>query len=88
MTRPFDLIIFDCDGVLMDSEVVSARVVADDMTEHGIPITPEQAMERFAGVSLRNMKPVIEAERGAELPADWNDRMVEKIAVAMAEEVT
>ena len=88
MTGPFDLIIFDCDGVLMDSEIVSARVVAADMTEHGIPTTPEQAMERFVGTSLVVMQPIIEAERGAALPAGWGDRMVEKIAEAMAREVT
>lgn len=88
MIRPFDLIVFDCDGVLMDSEIVSARVVAEDMTEHGIPTTPEQAMARFAGVSLRTMKPIIEAERGAELPSGWGERMVAKIAAAMAREVT
>lgn len=88
MTGPFDLIVFDCDGVLMDSEIVSARVVAEDMTAHGIPTTPEQAQRRFAGVSLRTMKPIIEAERGAALPADWGDRMVAKIAEAMAREVT
>ncbi len=88
MSHRFDLVIFDCDGVLMDSEIVSARVVAADMTEHGLPTTPEQAMTRFVGTSLRAMKPMIEAERGAPLPADWNDRMVDKITVAMAAEVT
>jgi beta-phosphoglucomutase-like phosphatase (HAD superfamily) len=87
MTRNFDLVIFDCDGVLMDSEIVSARVVAEDMTEHGIPTTPEAAMERFVGMSLKNMKPIIETERGAALPDDWNARMVTKIAEAMARDV-
>jgi len=88
MKRNFDLVIFDCDGVLMDSEIVSARVVAEDMTEHGVPITPEAAMARFVGMSLKHMKPLIEAERGAPLPADWNARMIEKIAIAMARDVT
>lgn len=88
MTQSFDLIIFDCDGVLMDSEIVSARVVARNMTEHGIPTTPETAMDRFVGTSLRNMKPAIEAESGVRLPDDWAARMVEKIAEAMEAEVT
>lgn len=88
MKRNFDLVIFDCDGVLMDSEKVSARVVAADMTEHGVPITPEAAMARFVGMSLKHMKPLIEAERGAPLPADWNARMIQKIALAMSHEVT
>ncbi len=88
MSRNFDLVIFDCDGVLMDSEIVSARVVAADMTAHGLPTTPDVAMARFVGTSLRNMKPIIEAERGAPLPDDWNDRMVTKIAEAMAADVS
>lgn len=88
MNARYGLVIFDCDGVLMDSEIVSAAVVAADMTEHGVATTPAEAMARFAGVSLRHMKPVIEAERGAPLPADWNRRMVEKIADAMALHVT
>jgi beta-phosphoglucomutase-like phosphatase (HAD superfamily) len=88
MSRNFDLVIFDCDGVLMDSEIVSARVVADDMTMHGIRTTPAEAMARFVGMSLKNMKPIIEAERGSPLPDDWNARMVTKIAEAMAVGVT
>lgn len=88
MKHPFELVIFDCDGVLMDSEIVSAAVVAADMTEHGLPTTPGEALARFVGVSLRDMKPILEAERGAPLPEDWNARMVGKIAGAMAERVT
>ncbi|MDD2878038.1 MAG: HAD-IA family hydrolase [Acidiphilium sp.] len=88
MNRKFDLVIFDCDGVLMDSEIVSARVVADDLTTHGLPTTPERVMTRFVGMSLRTMKPLIEAERGAALPDEWTARMVAKLAAAMAAEVT
>jgi beta-phosphoglucomutase-like phosphatase (HAD superfamily) len=38
----FDLIIFDCDGVLVDSEVISCRAHAETLTRHGYPITSEQ----------------------------------------------
>lgn len=88
MTKQFDLIIFDCDGVLMDSETVSAGVVSADLTSHGIPITPETAFARFAGVSLRDMKPLVEAESGITLPPDWDNTMIGKIAAAMEHGVT
>ena len=39
MTSKFDLIIFDCDGVLVDSEVISCRVHAEVLTRHGYPIS-------------------------------------------------
>jgi beta-phosphoglucomutase-like phosphatase (HAD superfamily) len=37
-----DLIIFDCDGVLVDSEVISCRAHAETLTRHGYPITSDQ----------------------------------------------
>ena len=58
----FDLIIFDCDGVLVDSEVISCRAHAETLTRHGYPITAEQVLERFLGVSDREARLTIEAE--------------------------
>lgn len=67
----FDLIIFDCDGVLVDSEVISCRAHADALTRHGYPITPEQVLRRFLGVSDREARLMIENETGRELPDDF-----------------
>jgi len=39
-------IIFDCDGVLVDSEVISCRAHAETLTRHGYPITAEQVLHR------------------------------------------
>lgn len=83
MRRAFDLIIFDCDGVLIDSEMVSNTVIAEDLTAHGLPTTPEQALHRFVGTSIRDMRPLIEADLGRPLPADWNTGLVAKIVAAM-----
>jgi HAD superfamily hydrolase (TIGR01509 family) len=66
----FDLIIFDCDGVLVDSEVISCRAHARVLTRHGYPITPEQVLERFLGVSDREARQMVEAEVGRKLPDD------------------
>ena len=67
----FDLIIFDCDGVLVDSEVISCHAHADTLTRHGYPITPEQVLHRFLGVSDREARFMIETETGRELPDEF-----------------
>jgi beta-phosphoglucomutase-like phosphatase (HAD superfamily) len=69
-----DLIIFDCDGVLVDSEVISCRAHAETLTRHGYPITAEQVLERFLGVSDREARQTIETELGRKLPGDLNRR--------------
>jgi HAD superfamily hydrolase (TIGR01509 family) len=67
----FDLVIFDCDGVLVDSEVISCRAHAEMLTRHGYPITSDQVLARFLGVSDREARSIIEAELGRSLPDDF-----------------
>jgi HAD superfamily hydrolase (TIGR01509 family) len=67
----FDLVIFDCDGVLVDSEVISCRAHAETLTRHGYPITAEQVLHRFLGVSDREARLMIESETGWQLPSDF-----------------
>jgi HAD superfamily hydrolase (TIGR01509 family) len=71
----FDLVIFDCDGVLVDSEVISCRAHAETLTRHGYPITADQVLERFLGVSDREARLTIEAETGRQLAADFETEM-------------
>jgi HAD superfamily hydrolase (TIGR01509 family) len=63
-----DLVIFDCDGVLVDSEVISCRAHADTLTRHGYPITPDGVLRRFLGVSDREARQIVETEIGRKLP--------------------
>jgi HAD superfamily hydrolase (TIGR01509 family) len=70
-----DLIIFDCDGVLVDSEVISSHAHAETLTRHGYPITAEQMLVRFLGVSDREARLTIEAELGRSLPGDFEAQM-------------
>jgi len=63
-----DLIVFDCDGVLVDSEIISCRAHADVLTRHGYPITSEQVFDRFLGRSTRQARSEIESELGRSLP--------------------
>jgi len=66
-----NLIIFDCDGVLVDSEVISCRAHAETLTRHGFPITADQVLKRFLGVSDREARQTIEREMGRKLPDDF-----------------
>jgi HAD superfamily hydrolase (TIGR01509 family) len=67
-----DLIIFDCDGVLVDSEVISCRAHAEVLSRHGYPITQEQVFDRFLGRSTRQANIEVEAELGRALPDDFH----------------
>ena len=62
----FDLIIFDCDGVLVDSEIIAAQVESALLTEAGYPISPEEMAERFAGLTWKNI--LLQVERDASIP--------------------
>ena len=71
MNASIDLVIFDCDGVLVDSEVISCRAHSQMLTRHGYPITADQVLDRFLGVSDREARLTIEAELGRKLPDDF-----------------
>jgi beta-phosphoglucomutase-like phosphatase (HAD superfamily) len=74
-----DLVIFDCDGVLVDSEVISCRAHAETLTRHGYPITAEQVLERFLGRSMRQATIEVEAELGRRLPDDFQSQTYAEI---------
>ncbi|WP_323989351.1 HAD-IA family hydrolase [Nguyenibacter sp. L1] len=75
------LVIFDCDGVLVDSEGPSCRVVAQELRRIGLHYDDDAAVHRFAGRALTLIKTEAEAETGRALPDDWvamvQDRLVE-----------
>ena len=70
----FDLVIFDNDGVLIDSEKLAARGNAELLTGLGYPMTAEDYERRFAGLSDRDMVAELRAE-GAVLPDDFIEQM-------------
>ena len=63
--------IFDCDGVLVDSEVISNRVLAAMLTEQGLPTTLPQARREYQGLLLADVLARAEAKLGRSLPVDW-----------------
>ncbi len=66
----FDLIIFDCDGVLVDSEIIAAQVEAKLLTEIGYPIETADLAERFAGMSWKDILLTVEKEASVPIPAN------------------
>ena len=61
-------LIFDCDGVLIDSEILVCRLVSEELTALGYPISVADVIARFAGRPEGEMLAEIEADRGAPLP--------------------
>jgi len=84
---PIELIIFDCDGVLVDSEVISCRTHAEVLTRHGFPITAEQVFERFLGRSTRQANLEIETELGRTLPDEYHEQLQSKLFGAFEAEL-
>jgi HAD superfamily hydrolase (TIGR01509 family) len=72
------LVIFDCDGVLVDSEPISARVMAEMAVELGLKMTADAAIARFTGISLGAVMALLEAELGRPLPPDFRRRLQER----------
>ncbi|WP_043360511.1 HAD family phosphatase [Belnapia sp. F-4-1] len=79
-------VLFDCDGVLADSEGLVNRLVAEAISAQGWRLSAEQARETFLGMALPEMLPVIEARCGA-LPGDWGEALTRRIMAALTEEV-
>jgi beta-phosphoglucomutase-like phosphatase (HAD superfamily) len=65
------LVIFDCDGVLVDSEPISNRVLAEALTAEGLPTTLEQALVEYKGLLLSDIVAHAEAKLGRPLPESW-----------------
>jgi HAD superfamily hydrolase (TIGR01509 family) len=68
------LVIFDCDGVLVDSEPISNEVLAAMITAEGVPMRMAEARRTFQGLMLSEVRAVVEAALGRSLPEDWLKR--------------
>jgi HAD superfamily hydrolase (TIGR01509 family) len=73
------LVIFDCDGVLIDSEIVAARHTANALTTAGFPITADDLIVRFAGLTDEEMFRRLEAESDRRLPEDFAKACAEEV---------
>jgi HAD superfamily hydrolase (TIGR01509 family) len=87
MNTGFDLIIFDCDGVLVDSEIIAAEVESKLLTEAGYPISVEEMGERFAGMTWHNILLQVEREASIPLSATLLDKSEQILDVRLARDV-
>ena len=79
-TAAAKLVIFDCDGVLIDSEIVVCRLASEELTRVGYPITLDQVLERFAGRPEREMMAEITGDRGGcPVPVEYYGRLRHRI---------
>ncbi len=79
---PVELLIFDCDGVLVDSEVIGCRIEADLLTEAGFPITSDEIVREFVGTSNGSMYATLEQRYGRPVAADLSGRLRATILAA------
>jgi HAD superfamily hydrolase (TIGR01509 family) len=81
------LFLFDCDGVLVDSEIIASKVDAELLTGAGYPISAEDVTQRFAGLTFRMIIDIIEGETGRKLPEDLMARQKETLDRRLANEL-
>jgi len=79
--------IFDCDGVLVDSEPPANRVLARAISELGWPMTAEEATQRFKGLSLADCVRIVEERLGAPVPEDFLPQLNERTYEAFRREL-
>lgn len=87
MHMPPDFVVFDCDGVLVDSEPITNRVIRDDLERYGLTMSMDQVMSRFVGGTIKGVMETAR-EMGANLPDSWVDDIYAKIFAALEAEVT
>lgn len=79
-----ELIIFDCDGVLVDSEAMACRVSAECLSEAGFAITTDEVLRRYVGVSLQSMLADVEARHERRLPEQFAALLRARLVEAFA----
>ncbi len=85
---PFDLVIFDCDGVLVDSERLSIEVDRRVLADLGWELSHEQILHRFVGRSAAYFRSEIESFLGEPLRDDWETPYQPWYLAAFADELT
>jgi HAD superfamily hydrolase (TIGR01509 family) len=85
--RRLELVIFDCDGVLVDSELITNRVFAALLAQLGLPVTLEFMFENFVGRSMQHCWDEVAAMLGREVPAHVRHEFQLRTTAALEAEV-
>ncbi len=83
----FEAVLFDCDGVLVDSESITNRVLCTMLNESGWPISTEECLREFIGKTVRSQAALIEARTGKPLTDAWMAAFYERRNAALRAEL-
>lgn len=68
---PFEAVLFDCDGVLVDSEPITNGLLRDMLEEQGWALSPAECMRLFIGKAVKDQRELIERHTGKPLTEEW-----------------
>ena len=78
-----DLVIFDCDGVLIDSEVISARMLIAELQKQGVSVDIAYVARHFLGRSYPTVMATIRKDFGLDLPPSFEDAYRTRLLTAL-----
>jgi HAD superfamily hydrolase (TIGR01509 family) len=78
VTRKFEAVLLDCDGVLVDSEAITNGVLRDMLEELGWPMSRQECMRLFVGKAVKDERALIESRTGQPLTEEWFVRFRER----------
>jgi HAD superfamily hydrolase (TIGR01509 family) len=81
---PLRLVIFDCDGVLIDSEAITSQIVAAELSALGWSMEVARAEQLFRGMTLTDMEPVIARKLGRAVDPGWRAQLMDAIVDSMS----
>jgi HAD superfamily hydrolase (TIGR01509 family) len=85
--KRFDLVIFDCDGVLVDSELITNRIFVQMLNEVGLPLSLEDMFEQFVGRSMPQCLALVTGLLGRPLPNNFEEDFRRRSAAALKSEL-
>ena len=86
MQMPPDMVIFDCDGVIVDSEGITNRVIQENLKTYGLDLALDEIMRLFVGGTMQGVMDLAR-NMGAKLPDSWLDEIYPEMHAALAIEV-
>ena len=86
-TKPFDLVIFDCDGVLVDSEPIDFIVLEQIMREHGYVLKEKAFLKKYPGMALPERIAAMSRELNWTPPADFFDIFSKRLITVSEQEL-
>ncbi len=84
----FEAILFDCDGVLVDSEAITCGVLRDMFEEQGWRMSLAECMQRFVGHTVKSQRETIEANTRKPLTDEWLQQFFERRNVRLQQNIT